>query len=237
MRLQISALALAAMLLSPPVMSIAHTAPAACVDWGRRGMLLHQDEFDGPMSGYVSEFAAGPGNVVEARDGRLLIDVAAGATVWLAKPMSGNVHISYTRRVVVDGGRNDRLSDLNHFWMARDPRGGKLFGRSGRFEEYDDLDLYYVGIGGNGNTTTRMRRYGNGERVLVGEHADTTHLLKANHDYQVDIMVYQGCTRVLVDGREYFSYRDPQPYNSGYFGFRTTWSRQAIDHLKIYRLE
>ncbi len=237
MRVRIAALALAAVLLPLPIMSAAQPSPVACTEWGTRGALLHQDQFEGPLRGYVTEFGAGPGNVVETRNGQLLIDVDAGATVWLAKPMDGNVHISYTRRIVVDGGKNDRLSDLNHFWMARDPRGGTPFGRSGRFEEYYNLDLYYAGLGGNGNTTTRMRRYGDGKRVLVGEHGDAAHLLKPNHDYQVDIMVYRGCTRVLVDGSEYFSYRDPRPYTSGYFGFRTTWSRQTIDHLKVYRLE
>jgi rhamnogalacturonan endolyase len=40
-----------------------------------------------------------------------------------------------------------------------------------------------------------------------------------------------------VDGEEYFSYRDPKPLTNGYFGFRTTWSRQTIDDLKIYKLK
>ena len=31
--------------------------------------------------------------------------------------------------------------------------------RSGAFAEYNDLLTYYVGLGGNRNTTTRFRRY------------------------------------------------------------------------------
>ena len=31
--------------------------------------------------------------------------------------------------------------------------------RSGTFAEYNDLLTYYVGLGGNRNTTTRFRRY------------------------------------------------------------------------------
>ena len=31
--------------------------------------------------------------------------------------------------------------------------------RSGKFEEYNDLLTYYVGLGGNRNTTSRFRRY------------------------------------------------------------------------------
>jgi hypothetical protein len=210
---------------------------APCTRWGRRGALMYQDDFDGPLTGYVSEYASKPGNVIASQNGRLLIDVDSGATVWLDKRLSGNVLISYTRRVMMDGAKNDRLSDLNHFWMADDPGNTTLFTRSGKLEEYDNLNLYYAGVGGNANATTRMRRYGNGQRLLVGEHVDAAHLLQPNHDYKVEIAVYDGCTRVLVDGQEYFAYRDPQPLTSGYFGFRTTSSRHAIDHLQVYQLE
>lgn len=230
-------LSIALCLLTVAASALAGVPGKACTQWGQRGALLHQDEFDGPLTGYVSEYASKPGNVIASRAGRLLIDVDSGATVWLDKPLSGNVLITYTRRVIIDGGKNDRLSDVNHFWMARDPSQASLFTRSGKFEEYDGLQLYYAGIGGNTNTSTRMRRYGNGERAIVGEHLDAAHLLKPNHDYKVDIAVYNGCTRMLVDGQEYFSYRDPKPYTGGYFGFRTTWSRQSIDHLKIYQLK
>lgn len=214
-----------------------HAADAPCTDWGRRGALIFQDDFSGPFKGYVAEYRRQPGNVIDNRDGRLLMDVDSGATVWLDKPLSGDYVITYTRRVEVGGGKNDRLSDFNHFWMARDPRNPDLFTRSGKFEDYDDLTMYYVGFGGNTNKTTRLRRYGDGQRVLLGEFTDAAHLLVPNHDYAVEIAVYKGCTRMRVDGQEYFSYRDPQPLTSGYFGFRTTWSRQTVDDLKIYQLK
>ncbi|RJG21270.1 DUF6250 domain-containing protein [Massilia cavernae] len=223
------ALAFAACLLALPA--------AACDSFGERGALLHEDDFNGPLAGYVAEYARKPGNVVDNRDGRLLIDVDSGGTVWLDRPLSGNLVITYTRRVVIDGGNNDRLSDLNHFWMAHDPANPDLFTRSGTFEDYDRLHLYYAGIGGNGNTSTRLRRYGAGQRVLLGEHLDRDHLLAPNRDYQVEIAVYNGCTRVRVDGKDYFTYRDPQPYTRGYFGFRTTWSRHTIDNLAIHQLK
>lgn len=205
--------------------------------FGTPGALLHQDEFNTPLQGYVAEYARKPGNVVENRDGRLLIDVDSGATVWLDKPLSGNLQIAYTRRVVMDGGKNDRLSDLNQFWMAQDPQQARLFTRSGKFDDYDDLTLYYAGIGGNTNTTTRLRRYGDGQRLLVGERLGPDALLAPNRDYRIEIALFDGCTRVRVDGRDVLSYRDPQPLTSGYFGFRTTWSRQTIDHLTIHQLQ
>lgn len=214
----------------------AHAAEP-CTEWGERGALLHQDDFEQPLAGYVAEYARKPGNTIASRDGRLLIDVDSGATVWLDKPLSGDLVISYTRRVVVEGGKNDRLSDFNHFWMARDPKNANLFTRSGKFEDYDDLDLYYVGMGGNTNASTRLRRYAAGQRSLIAEHLDAAHLLVPNRDYRVEIAVYQGCTRMLVDGKPFFTWRDPQPLTRGYFGFRTTWSRQTIDNLTIHQLK
>ena len=216
---------------------LAQAADASCTDWGQRGALLYQDDYNGPLRNYVAEYAKKPGNTVENRDGRLLLDVDSGATVWLDKPLSGDILITYTRRVVVDGGKNDRLSDFNHFWMAKDPRNTNLFTRSGKLEDYDNLELYYVGFGGNTNKTTRLRRYGDGERVLLGEFTDKAHLIEPNRDYAVEIAVYKDCTRMRIDGQEWFSYRDPRPLTSGYFGYRTTWSRQTIDDLKIYQLK
>lgn len=216
---------------------LAGGAQAACENWGTQGTLLHQDSFDGPLKGYVSEYARKPGNFIGTRDGRLVIDVDSGATVWLDRELSGDILIAYTRRVVMEGGPNDRLSDLNHFWMARDPARDNLFTRSGKFEDYDDLDMYYAGMGGNTNTSTRLRRYGGGQRALVGERLDPAWMLQPNRDYRVEIAVYQGCTRMRVDGREVFSYRDPQPFTRGYTGFRTTWSRQTIDNLIIHQLK
>jgi rhamnogalacturonan endolyase len=207
-----------------------------CTDWGTPGPVLFHDDFSGPLHGWVAEYARKPGNTVATQDGRLVMDVDGGATVWLDKPLSGNVLIAFTRRVVVGAGRNDRLSDLNVFWMARDPARDSLFTRSGRFEDYDDLALYYVGIGGNRNTTTRLRRYGDGRRELVGEYVDGAHLLAPNRDYRIEIAVFDGCTRVRVDGADWFTYRDPHPLTQGYFGLRTTWSRQTVGDLTIQRL-
>jgi hypothetical protein len=230
MRIGLAALALAS--------GVAGAAePAACTHWGRPGAVLFADDFSAPSNAYVAEYARKPGNVVDVRDGRLLMDVDSGATVWLDRQLSGNVLIRFTRKVVVDGGPNDRLSDLNVFWMARDPRRANLFTRSGKFEDYDGLAMYYVGIGGNRNSTTRLRRYGDGRRELVGGYKDAAHLLAPNRDYRIEIAVYDGCTRVRVDGADWFTYRDPQPLASGYLGLRTTWSRQTVDDLTIQRLE
>ena len=92
----------------------------------------------------------------------LVIDVPAGCTVWFKPQLTSPLMIEYEATVISSGGANDRASDLNCFWMARDSRSpDNLFAtaRSGKFSDYDRLFTYYVGLGGNTNTTTRFRRY------------------------------------------------------------------------------
>lgn len=208
----------------------------ACTSWGKVGPLLYADDFR-DMHQWVAEVAEKARSHVEAKDGKLTIDAAGGATVWFKPKLSGNILISYRRKVVMAGGRNDRLSDFNHFWMASDPANASLFTRGGVFSEYDGLNLYYVGMGGNTNTTTRFRKYSGGERTLLGELNDAAHLLLPNREYKVQIAVYQGCTRMLVDGQVYFTYRDPAPLSEGHFGFRTTQSRHEIDQFEVHQLD
>ncbi|WP_226335778.1 DUF6250 domain-containing protein [Echinicola marina] len=171
---------------------------------------------------------------VGTKEGKLVLDSKGGLTVWLNKQLKGNIEISYKRKVVVADGPNDRLSDLNQFWMATDPRNKNLFTRGGKFMEYDSLSMYYVGFGGNENSTTRFRKYlGDGERKLIFELNDDLHLLKPNHWYDIKIIVENGLISFWVDGELYFEYKDESPLQEGYFGFRQVWSHQEIDDFKI----
>jgi len=216
----------------------AASAAPSCPSWGTPGKLLHADSFRKGLSQWTAEYLAAPQAKVAARSGKLLMDLPGDATVWFKPRLAGDVLISYKRRMIMNGGVNDRLSDLNQFWMASDPRDSNLFTRDGTFKQYDNLSLYYAGIGGNSNTTTRFRKYeGTGDRVLLGEANDAAHLLLPNKEYAIQIAVYQGCTRLTVDGKEYFSYRDPAPLREGHFGFRTTHSRQEISDFKVYQLK
>jgi rhamnogalacturonan endolyase len=138
----------------------------------------------------------------------------------------------------MEGAPNDRLSDLNQFWMATDPRKNDLFTRTGILKEYDSLSLYYVGMGGNSNSTTRFRKYeGGGQRTLVQEYKDSSHLLRANRTYTITIIMKDGTTTFAVDGLPYFTFQDPQPLKEGFFGFRSTRSRQEIDDFRLYRIK
>lgn len=199
--------------------------------------LLYQDDFDGELSNWKIEKEPVDTSDVYVQDGKMVIDVAGGATIWFKKKIKGDVLIQYERKVIMKNGENDRLSDLNQFWMATDPEDADLFTRSGSFRSYDDLRMYYAGIGGNRNTTTRFRKYpGNGERNLIYDLEDEKHLLKPDKTYLIQIMVRKGVTKVFVDGEEYFSYKDKNPLTQGYFGFRTVESHQKIDDFKVFRL-
>ncbi|WP_324670995.1 DUF6250 domain-containing protein [Hymenobacter sp. GOD-10R] len=180
-----------------------------------------------------------PNSTVYAKQGKLVLDTQGGVTVWLKQPLHGNIQIEYTRKIPVAGNPNDRLSDLNQFWMASEPTsdGTALVTRSGKLEGYDNLRLYYVGMGGNTNTTTRFRKYqGNGERTLLQEYSDPAHLLQPNKEYKIKTIVQNGTTSFWVDGTCFFTYTDPTPFKTGYFGIRSTKSRQEIANFRVYQL-
>jgi YetA-like protein/Domain of unknown function (DUF6250) len=174
-----------------------------------------------------------PQAAATVRDGALLLDATAGLTVWLAQPLSGHYEIAFTRTVLDEGQPHDRVSDLNVFWQAQ--TGGKPV--SGRLADYDRIPMYYAGIGGNGNTTTRFRRLdGSGTRQLLCEYTAAPYLLRANHPYRIRIVVDAAGTRLYVDGVQYFSAAGAVA-DSGWFGLRTTKSRQRITDFAVYRLD
>src|SRR5688572_24219487 len=137
--------------------------------------LIFEDSFDNHKlcDQWIIEHSESKTNACSIIDGQLQLNTEGGITVWYKQKLKGNIVIEYDRIVIMDGASNDRLSDLNQFWMATDPQ-GRMFQRKGGFREYDSLQMYYVGMGGNYNTTTRMRKYnGKGELKIVGEFTDS----------------------------------------------------------------
>ncbi len=203
--------------------------------------IIYEADFQKPLakSEWIIELQGQNNLSVFAENGKMILDSKGGVTVWLNKLLKGNFQIEYIRSVIMGGKANDRLSDLNQFWMALDPRNENLFtGRSGAFSQYDLLQLYYVGMGGNENTTTRFRKYnGQGEKKIIQENSDKDHLLNPNKEYHIKIVVQDGVTSFWVDGKCYFYYDDPAPLREGYFGFRSLHSRQEITDFKIYELQ
>ncbi|MGF2413039.1 DUF6250 domain-containing protein [Ferruginibacter sp.] len=202
----------------------------------KKGAFLFQDNFTAlDTSNWIIEKQKADSEIVAVKNGKLLIDTYGGATIWYKKELSGNICITYKRTVMVDGGKNDRLSDLNNFWMATDPK-GKMFAHHGGFAEYDSLNMYYVGMGGNYNKTTRFRKYYGGDKKIIEEFADSLHLLQANKEYFIEIVIKDGLVTFSVDGIVFFSWKDDQPLTHGYFGIRSTRSRQQVDEVNIYQL-
>jgi rhamnogalacturonan endolyase len=202
--------------------------------------LIVSDHFDHGFDSnrWIIEKSDAAEEKVAVQDGKLLLDTYGGATVWLKKELSGNYLIRFRRKIIIGNGKNDRLSDCNQFWMATDPLHNKLFQRKGAFNEYDSLSMYYVGMGGNYNTTTRFRKYdGKGEKKIIGEYTDSLHLLQPNKEYLIEIIIKDGTSTFKVDGQVYFSYKDPSPLLRGWFAFRSTRSRQEIDDLEVYRIK
>ncbi len=172
------------------------------------------------------------------------IDVPAGCTIWFRPELDSPVMIQYEARMVQAGGANDRVSDLNAFWMATDARSPKqMFAiqRSGKFSDYNQLRAYYVGQGGNSNTTTRFRRYiGDAEdRPILPEHdlRSPDVLLKPNVWQTVQLVSMGNRIQYYRDGRLIFDFVDQAPYTRGRFGFRTTASHVELRNFAVYRME
>ena len=205
------------------------------------GALVASDDFTRGTGSWKAELEKG--GTVSAKDGVLRIDVPGGSSVWFKEPFSGPVLITYEATAIARGGPNDRVSDLNCFWMATDPRANGNFlqvPRSGAFADYDQLRCYYVGLGGNSNTTTRFRRYIGkaGNRPLLPEHdlggADV--LLKPNAAQRIVLIAAGPHVAYYRDGIRLFGYEDPEPYIRGWFAFRTVTSHFEIRDFRVYEL-
>lgn len=168
-----------------------------------------------------------------------------GLTLWRKEKMSGNVVIEYDACVVDEGKPGDRLSDLNCFWMASDPQAKDIWQRmdwrQGEFLKCYSLQLYYLGYGGNYNSTTRFRRYdGNQAGVsdaaqrpgILKEYTDQAHLLKANKWYHIRLVNKGNRVQYYIDGERLVDFNDPRPLAEGWFGFRTTLSRTRITNFR-----
>jgi hypothetical protein len=201
--------------------------------------LLFADDFRHGLDRWVVE-AQGRAAITADR-GELDIDSAEGVTLWFREALTAPVAIDFEVMAVSRGGANDAVSDVNAFWMASDPaaQDGSVLARrrSGRFEDYDLIRTYYVGIGGNRNTTTRMRRYigAAGNRPILPEHdrSDAAALLTPNCWMHVRLTAGAWGAAVEREGRNLFILDDPEPYARGHFALRTTESHLRVRRFRI----
>jgi len=204
------------------------------------GKLLFEDEFRSLENWHIE--AERPGHI-RAANGILDIDVPAGVTLWFKPRLDGPIAIEFEATAVVEGGPNDQVSDLNVFWMANNVDGqAPVFAhaRSGKFEEYNTLLTYYVGLGGNRNTTTRFRRY-IGDPVLRplrpgDDLAGVPFMLVPNQRQAIRLVANGKDIEYGRDGTRIFHMEDSAPYEHGWFALRTTFSHLRISHLRIRRV-
>lgn len=205
--------------------------------------IIFRDNFDQDLDQWIVEQQAG--GTVKIANGALEIDDAKGCTVWFRHKLSAPLMIEYDATVIDAGGENDRVSDLNCFWMANDPKHPEDFfatsqQRNGKFRNYHTLTLYYVGYGGHNNSKTRFRRYdGNFERPLLPEHdLDASQfMITPNKKMKLQLIANGHKVAYLRDGETIFEIEDQQPYSNGYFGFRTVNNHMKIENFKVYKLE
>ncbi|MCM1021745.1 MAG: DUF1080 domain-containing protein [Muribaculum sp.] len=184
----------------------------------------------------------GPHSVVFHGD-TVEITAPKGLSLWRKEKMSGRTIIEYDAQVVSEN-EGDRLSDLNCFWMASDPKAAdiwkRLNQRGGKFVNSYALKLYYLGYGGNNNTTTRFRRYNGDERgidsaeyrpAIIKEYTDADNLLKPGKWYHIKITTDGLRTQYFIDGKRLVDFRDPDPLTQGWFAFRTTLSRTRLTNF------
>jgi hypothetical protein len=202
--------------------------------------LLFSDDFHDLANWHVE--AEQPGHI-SAANGVLDIDVPAGVTLWFRPRLDGPVTIEFDAIAVSAGGPNDQVSDLNVFWMANNLDGQQpVFAhtRTGKFEEYNALLTYYVGLGGNRNTTTRFRRYIGDPvlRPLRPDHdlAGDRFLLVPNKLQAIRLVANDRIIEYWRDGTRVFHLEDAAPYESGWFALRTTYSHLRISRLRIRRI-
>lgn len=180
-----------------------------------------------------------PGGTVAIAHGKIVIEDADGCTLWWRSELTIPVRISYDATMISAGGPHDRVSDLNCFWMAQEPGSQaapfEARPRHGKFTDYDSLLTYYVGYGGNTNSTTRFRRYDGGSKPLLPQYdlRDRAHLLEPNHRYHIELIAANGRAEFYRDGEKVFSYEDPHPLTHGWFGFRTVRSHIVIENFRI----
>ena len=177
-------------------------------------------------------------------DGAMDLSISKGITVWNTARFKGNVMFEFEVTVIEAGGANDRVSDLNCFWMATDPDFPDDFfqrssWRGGKFWNYYSLNLYYVGYGGHDNSRTRLRKYDASVKPqppVLAEYDDPLHLIEANKKNTIRIICFESRVIYFFNGEKVFDITDELPYTQGYFGFRTTHNHMKVHHFKVFSL-
>jgi hypothetical protein len=223
--------------------------------------VLASDDFRGDLRQWKVD-AQDPATLVKVLGGALDVYAPEGVTVWFKNKFSGNYEIRFTATPVEESFEKypKRVSDLNVFWNASvggskdgDP---SAQGFDGTLAAYNPLHLYYVGLGANGNKTTRLRKYdGSALRPQIAGYAEATDAgpddrsgvppdfarLAAGQAVQLRIVSRQATgadpqtLKFFANDHLVFGYADAVPYTEGWFAFRTAKSHFRISDFKVFR--
>lgn len=228
---------------------------------GSSGGVLYADNFEHGLGQWKIE-AQDPATSVSATGGGLDVYAPEGVTIWFRHPLDGNYEIRF-RATPLASSFNEypkRISDLNVFWNATlpdaidgNPTQGTL---GGTLAAYNRLHLYYVGLGANGNKTTRLRKYdGTAARPQIAGYAVPTEATDADRQgvpppfalladgVPVTIRIVSrlpdaagvGLLQFFANDHLVFEFRDSQPYVAGWFAFRTTKSHFRLQDFSVIR--
>lgn len=198
--------------------------------------VLAEDDFSGGLERWVVE-----GNSeVWIEEGTLRIDTPERgyATVWHRDPFEGDQLIRFRARVLPPR----QASNINFFFCASLPDGGDFFApeRSGRYAEYHEINNYTMTFTGRqegvASAPGYMRLRKNPGFHKVAENLDTRADIET--DYDIAILKVGERIRVFVNGEAQVDWQDEPgaAHPGGYAGFRTFWSRLAIDRFTTRRV-
>jgi hypothetical protein len=190
------------------------------------GKLLYADDFRHGLSSWKVEMEES--GRVSTKAGRST-RCTAGVTVWFRPRLEGPVMIQYQATVVSAGGPNDRVSDLNSFWMATDPRSpDDLFARMQREAPVHFSPQRNLPDEGGFWSITRfddVRAVSRDHRTFSSERYLCRATPLQGHHRQQDpnrTLIADGhLIQYWCDEEKIFEMTDPQPYTSGWFGIRT----------------
>lgn len=186
-------------------------------------------------------------------DGKLYVNANGGgeekdrqATIWCKKPVSAeNVHIEFDAYVVTS---KKKVNNINFFLNYTIPGKKNIYQTrnnrvSGDYSFYHDLNGYiftYVkDVAGEAESTDgvpkgryRIRRCPGFE--LIGQ--NYAYNAEPGQKRHIEIIKKGSNLTYKVDGKTLCTATDPNPWNSGYFGFRTWMTELWFDNIVLREL-
>ncbi|MFC1780753.1 DUF6250 domain-containing protein [Planctomycetota bacterium] len=173
-------------------------------------------------------------------DGMLELDSPTGSTIWLIPSLQGNVLIEYDVTIPIFDEPVAAQTRLGCFFMAADPADtNNMFTKSqerkGDFQEYSDLNLYYLGLGCGENSSMQLTKYNKGDYELLAECADVSLSIEHGKKYRIQLFFYGNTIELCGNEKALFCTQDLEPYTQGHFGL-TAVGHVLMDNFKITHL-